>query len=625
MQTYVDAETALKKAFDFRTFETDEKTLEYCGVKLERHDHCWKVNQHDYIQKVKPVTIHKGRTAEDEMNDHDRSQLRALLGSLQWPAVQTAPHLQCSASLISGQQKTGKLRAVIEANQLLRFAKQNSDVKLNYEPLDIDSLADLRLCAMFDAAHGVREDATSQGGYLIFVVPKKIFEKETSYHLIEWRSFKLHRVARSSLSAEAQAFGQTADMVEFICRYWTCLFNPPSKLRECLDQQSDLEPVMITDAKALYDSYNKEGLTGSSSVDKRTSLEIRVGKEQLQALGGVLKWMSSEKQFADGLTKSSTRTLLADRLRHHRQKLVWDPFYTSAKRKDAAEREASRNEFAKGKESNQHQPHSQPLTSPSPTTQSQHERMDDGNYEPQIPEDPAELYAMEDEDMNEETYEPAYDDIHVEPYEPVEAYVATPKNAKVIKYVIAALTWLPTTSAMHAAPDHEHGQSGIWIFAILAIALLCLLLGPWLGARYERLRLQQAIDLAYGRVDQLQRENAEQEELLRRLRRQSTDLAGRRNETANQLEESQRSGNVMAIMMASQIAVIQALQARISRLQSLIANHQAPCPLGDTVLVQPTLDGSLWHIDPECPIIELNRAHMVQEHDHCEYCCPRDW
>ena len=86
---YVDAEIALKKAFDFRTFETDEKTLEYCGG----HDHCWKVNQHDYIQKVKPVTIHKGRTAENEMNDHDRSQLRALLGSLQWPAVQTAPHL----------------------------------------------------------------------------------------------------------------------------------------------------------------------------------------------------------------------------------------------------------------------------------------------------------------------------------------------------------------------------------------------------------------------------------------------------------------------------------------------------------------------------------------------------
>ena len=42
--------------------------------------------------------------------------------------------------------------------------------------------------------------------------------------------------------------------------------------------------------------------------------------------------------------------------------------------------------------------------------------MDDGNYERQVPEDSAELYVTEDEDMNEETYEPADDDIHAEPY-----------------------------------------------------------------------------------------------------------------------------------------------------------------------------------------------------------------
>ena len=177
--------------------------------------------------------------------------------------------------------------------------------------------------------------------------------------------------------------------------------------------------------------------------------------------------------------------------------------------------------------------------------------MDDGNYELQIPEDPAELYAMEDKDMNEETYEFTYDDIYVEPYDPVEACVATPKNAKVIKYVIAALTWLPTTSAMHAAPDHEHGQSGIWFFAILAVIFLCLLLGPWLGARYERLRLQQAIDLTYAHVDQLQREGTEQADLIRRFQCQYYDVAGRRNEIANELEETRRNTNVMAIMLAS--------------------------------------------------------------------------
>ena len=46
----------------------------------------------------------------------------------------------------------------------------------------------------------------------------------------------------------------------------------------------------------------------------------------------------------------------------------------------------------------------------------------------------------------------------------------------------------------------------------------------------ERLRLQQAIDEAYGRLDRHQRDEAGREELVRRLRCQSYDMAARRNE-----------------------------------------------------------------------------------------------
>ncbi len=57
----------------------------------------------------------------------------------------------------------------------------------------------------------------------------------------------------------------------------------------------------MTDAKALYDSYYRESLV-SSVTDRRISLEIRVEKEQLQSLDGNLRWVSSERQLADGLT-----------------------------------------------------------------------------------------------------------------------------------------------------------------------------------------------------------------------------------------------------------------------------------------------------------------------------------
>jgi uncharacterized membrane-anchored protein YhcB (DUF1043 family) len=74
-------------------------------------------------------------------------------------------------------------------------------------------------------------------------------------------------------------------------------------------------------------------------------------------LGGSLRWHSSERQFADGLTKESTRQLLADRLRHHRLKFTWDPTYQASKRKDLQTRLQSQNEFSKPKEdADEHQP-----------------------------------------------------------------------------------------------------------------------------------------------------------------------------------------------------------------------------------------------------------------------------
>ena len=52
--------------------------------------------------------------------------------------------------------------------------------------------------------------------------------------------------------------------------------------------------------------------------------------------------MSSERQIADGLTKEAARLLLAQRLRHGRLKLVWDPSYKAAKKKSKEELQQSR-------------------------------------------------------------------------------------------------------------------------------------------------------------------------------------------------------------------------------------------------------------------------------------------
>ena len=115
------------------------------------------------FKKVKPTALGKDRSPEDEMNPREVFQLRGLLGSLQWPAVQSSPHVQCSTSLISGSMSAGLVKSIVDANKLLKFCKENADVGARYEPLG--ELSGLRLVCMFDAAFGVRRDSSSQGGY----------------------------------------------------------------------------------------------------------------------------------------------------------------------------------------------------------------------------------------------------------------------------------------------------------------------------------------------------------------------------------------------------------------------------------------------------------------------------
>lgn len=69
-------------------------------------------------------------------------------------------------------------------------------------------------------------------------------------------------------------------------------------------------------------------------------------KERLAALGGKWKWVSSERQFSDGMTKISARQLLADRLRLGKIQLLHDPTFTAAKKKDAGDRNVSERAMA---------------------------------------------------------------------------------------------------------------------------------------------------------------------------------------------------------------------------------------------------------------------------------------
>ena len=67
-----------------------------------------------------------------------------------------------------------------------------------------------------DAAWGVRPDGSSQGGYLVYASSHDLHKgKEAPVGIIEWKSRKLSRTCRSSLSAESQAMADSIDILNF--------------------------------------------------------------------------------------------------------------------------------------------------------------------------------------------------------------------------------------------------------------------------------------------------------------------------------------------------------------------------------------------------------------------------
>lgn len=67
--------------------------------------------------------------------------------------------------------------------------------------------------------------------------------------------------------------------------------------------------ALAVDDKALYDSLTAE--VPQRQDDKRTKIEVMVTKEKIASCDTKLRWLSSEEQLADGVTKTSAWELVS--------------------------------------------------------------------------------------------------------------------------------------------------------------------------------------------------------------------------------------------------------------------------------------------------------------------------
>ena len=161
-----------------------------------------------------------------------------------------------------------------------------------------------------DAAWGVRPDGSSQGGYLVYASSHALHKgAEAPVGIIEWKSWKLSRKCRSSLSAESQAMADVVDVLNFIRLFFVdCIHSTGIDLRQP-DEILKLLPesCAITDCKSLYDALEKNESLGLGLSEKRTSIEVTATRQQTRATGIETRWVNSGRQLADVSTKRQRR------------------------------------------------------------------------------------------------------------------------------------------------------------------------------------------------------------------------------------------------------------------------------------------------------------------------------
>ncbi|CAL1144411.1 unnamed protein product [Cladocopium goreaui] len=329
---YNSAKKLLREKFNFKhwTHIPEREKLDFCGCSFVKTSYGYHLGQPDYFSKIKPITIDPKRRDSAMATQNEVSALRAVLGALQWPSTQTAPQLGATVS---------------HANKALKNSNVNKDVGLQFRPLG--QISDMVLVAMSDVSWGIRREGHSQGGYLLMLAPKEILDGETTnYIILDWRSFRLPRVSRSSLNSESQACAAAMDSLEYT----------RALIQGCLNADYTLQSpgewvisktALVVDAKALYDSIRAE--VPQLSGDKRTKIEVMIVKEKMQECQTLLRWVSSEAQYADGITKPSARQLPTGRLRIHMFKLQADEDFVAAKKKTQQQREATARKFALSK------------------------------------------------------------------------------------------------------------------------------------------------------------------------------------------------------------------------------------------------------------------------------------
>ena len=307
----------IRKKFSFGSFEKGSFT--FTGIRVQQwDDKSIEYDQIDYIEKISPLEIPRRRRdqMESQITPEETTQLRSLIGALQYASVHTRPDLSAKIGELQSSVPKATVRDLVQANKVLHEAKVHK-VSLMTVPIAPDQVS---FCAFSDASFlSGKEKYAHQGGLIFATTPELLENKKSVVAPIAWISKKIQRVTRSTLGAEAIALSGTVDRLLWIRLIWEWLNNPEVDWK-CPEEalKKARRAALVTDCKSAYDLLTKAAIP--QCEEHRTTIECLLIRERLQS-NCMVRWVTSNAQLADCLTKSMDGSVLRECLRSGRYAL----------------------------------------------------------------------------------------------------------------------------------------------------------------------------------------------------------------------------------------------------------------------------------------------------------------
>ena len=324
---------AFREAYERSPWE--DSPYAHCGINLtQNHDFSFTFDHHGYCEEIKQIEIDNSKA---EITAAELNQARAVLGAVQWRTIQTGPQHMAKLSYLQSALPRGNKETLQQVNKLCREVHSQRFLSVGVKQIGANKDDEIGFVCFTDAAVGNRPDYSSTGGYMVGLVHRSFLTGEKGIvNPIAWKSGKLARVAKSSLSAEIQALDDGEQELMYIRAEWNELLGRGLDLRSPENSTAQVAAAMVVDAKSVYDAVQKGdgAAAGFSLKEKYAALTLMAVVEQLHRQNTPLLWVASDVQLADAFTKSAAATLFERFLMTDQTwRIKYDPNFVSSKKR----------------------------------------------------------------------------------------------------------------------------------------------------------------------------------------------------------------------------------------------------------------------------------------------------